>query len=288
MSDANGPTVRRRRLGLELRRLREGANLDQAAAARHLECSTSKISRMEKGEGIPKAIELDWLLDLYKVDGEEARATLATIRKKAAETGWWEQAEYESVLPSGLGVYVGLEYDARSVRAWELGYLPGLLQTEDYARAVLSARGTRGPGEVDRLARVRMQRQQRVTAQQAALELWAIVDEATLRRPVGGAQVMRAQLLALRSAMDLPNVTVQIHPLAKAPHPGLLGSFSILEFGPSDPSIGYMESRGGNLFVEKDVQVRQLSGDFDHLRAGALDPVESAAFINELTAKESS
>lgn len=288
MSDPNGPTVRRRRLGLELRRLRESAGLDQATAARCLECSTSKISRMEKGEGLPKAIELELLLDLYKVSSQDARATLAEIRKKAAEPGWWEQAEYESVLPSGLGVYVGLEYDARSVRAWELGYMPGLLQTEEYARAVLGARGVRGPGEVDRLVEVRMQRQRRVLDEGAALELWAIVDESVLLRPVGGVHVMRAQLLALRNALDLPNVTVQIHPLAKAPHPGLLGSFSILEFGPSDPIVGYMESRGGNLFVEKDAQVRQLSSDFDHLRASALDPTESAALLGKLTTKETS
>src|SRR5881392_12941 len=122
MSDG-GPTVRRRRLGSELRRLREAAGLDQAAAAKHLECSTSKISRLEKGQGLAKTLEVRSLLDLYGVTDEDARAKLLEIHRKAAETGWWEQSPYDEVLPSGLSVYVGLEYDARSVHTWELGYV---------------------------------------------------------------------------------------------------------------------------------------------------------------------
>ncbi|MDJ0344221.1 helix-turn-helix transcriptional regulator [Streptomyces sp. H10-C2] len=283
MSEMGGPTVRRRRLGSELRRLREAANLDQAAAARHLECSTSKISRLEKGKGLAKAIELRSLLDLYKVTDDEARNQLLLIHRQAAETGWWEQAEYEQVLPSGHGVYVGLESDARSVQTWQLGFVPGLLQTEDYARAVLSD-ARRQSADVDRLVHVRMQRQARLADGPDALDVWAVIDEGALLRPVGGPDVMRAQVQALIAAAERPNITIQVCPLAKGAHPGLAGSFSILEFGPSDPRVGYVDGRGGALFVERDEPVRQLIHDFDRMRAVALDEYESAALLRDLIA----
>ncbi|MFE4674495.1 helix-turn-helix domain-containing protein [Streptomyces sp. NPDC056723] len=286
MSDPNGPTVRRRRLGSELRRLREHAGLDQAAAAAHLECSTSKISRLETGQGLAKAMEVRSLLDLFNVTDDAARAKILKLHKTAAEVGWWEQAEYEEVLPSGLGVFVGLEYDARSVQTWELGFVPGLLQTEDYARAVLASLPLRSPDEVDRLVKVRMQRQQRLTRDTDPLELWAVVDESVLRRPIGGPDVLRAQLKALAQSSAQPNITVQVYPASKDVHPGLRGSFSLLEFGQADPRIGYVDSPSGNAFLEKDKQVRGLVSTFDRLRAGAVDPAESAALLHDLAAKE--
>lgn len=285
MSEAGGPTVRRRRLGFELRRLREQAKLDQAAAAKHLECSTSKISRLEKGQGLARALEVRSLLDLYGVTDQDDRTTLLEIHRKAAETGWWEQAPYDAVLPSGLSVYVGLEYDARSVHNWELGYIPGLLQTEAYARTVLSD-FPRQQDEVDRLVQVRVQRQLRITADKDPLELWAVVDETALRRPVGGPEVMNAQIKALIDAAQRPNVTLQVFPLGKGVHPGLRGSLTILEFDANDPPIGYVDSQGGNIFVEKDAQVRLLAHDFRRLVAGALDPAETAALLQDLAAKE--
>lgn len=286
MSDPSGPTVRRRRLGSELRRLRERAELDQAAAAVHLECSTSKLSRLETGQGLPKVLELRTLLDLYGVTDEDERAKIFDIRKQATKPGWWEQAEYETVLPSGLGVYVGLEYDARAVRTWELGYVPGMLQTAEYARAVLSSTGLRTADEVERLVRVRLQRQQRLTARSNPLELWAVVDEMALLRPIGGQATMRDQLNQLLSTVKLPNVTLQIYPLGKDAHPGMKGAFALLEFSASDPVVGYVDSHAGNLFIEKDRQTRTLIHAFDRLRAGALDPAESAALLAKLAAKE--
>jgi transcriptional regulator with XRE-family HTH domain len=286
MSDPNGPTVRRRRLGSELRRLREAVGLDQGNAAAHLECSTSKISRLETGQGLAKALEIRSLLDLYSVTDEAERSKIMEIHRKAAEVGWWEQAEYEEVLPSGLGVYVGLEFDARAVQTWELGFVPGLLQTEDYARAVLSGLPLRSPDEVERLVRVRLQRQVRLSDATAPLELWAVIDESVLRRPIGGSAVMRGQLKALAEATTRQNITIQIYPESKENHPGLRGSFSLLEFGPADPRIGYVDSPSGNAFLEKDRQVRSLVHTLDRLRAGALDPSESAALLSDRAARE--
>ncbi|MFI9582247.1 helix-turn-helix domain-containing protein [Streptomyces sp. NPDC052236] len=286
MSDPSGPTVRRRRLGGELRRLRERAGLDQAAAATHLECSTSKISRLETGQGLAKAMEIRGLLDLYSVTDDAERSKILDIHKTAAEVGWWEQAEYEEVLPSGLGVYVGLEYDARAVQTWELGFIPGLLQTADYARAVHAVFPFSSPNEVDRLVEVRMQRQRRLVASPSPLEVWAVIDESVLRRNIGGRPVMRDQLKALASAAQQPNITIQVYPASKDVHPGLRGSFSLLEFGPLDPRIGYVDSPAGNAFLEKDKQIRSLVHTLDRLRAGALDPEETAALLDNLAAEE--
>lgn len=282
MSDPTGPTVRRKRLGGELRRLRELAGLDQADAARALECSTSKISRMEKGQGLPKQMELEALLTLFGVTDTDERAKLLKIRGQASETGWWEQAEYEEVLPSGMGIYVGLEYDARQVNAWELGLVPGLLQTPDYARALFA-----NNPNIDRLVDVRMKRQERLRAAANPLTLWAIIDEFALRRPIGGHDVMREQLQALIDAAERPNVTIQVYRgLEKHYHPGLRGSFTILEFGHADPRIGYVDSPAGNTFLERAPQVLGLSETFDRLQAGALDIPESAALLHSLVAEE--
>jgi len=286
MSDSNGPTVRRRRLGSELRRLREKARLRLDDVAKELECSTSKISRIETGQGLAKRMEIEKMLSLYHVTEAGAIETIMDIHRRAAETGWWEQDDFENVFPSGLGMYVGLEYDARLVQNWELVYVPGLLQTEAYARAVL---GNNRPGrqeEVERLAEVRTRRQQRLTATKDPLELWAVVDESVLLRPIGGSQVMTAQIMHLLDLAELPNVNIQVCPMAKGMHAGLRGPFTILEFGPSDPRVVYAESGTGNTFVERDAQVRQFVGVYSSLQATALDTQESAALLR-LAAKES-
>jgi transcriptional regulator with XRE-family HTH domain len=282
MGDAHGPTVRRRRLGGEMRRLRERSQLDQSDAATELECSTSKISRIEKGRGLLKAMEMDSLLTLYGVTDPDERAKLHVIRRAASESdGWWEQDQYEEVLPSGLGVYVGLEYDARQVQAWELGLVPGLVQTPAYARAILAE-----TADVDRLVDVRMKRQARLTDTANPLELWAVIDEFALRRPIGGPDVMREQLAFLATAAERPNITLQVYPVAKAYHPGLRGSFTILDFGHADPQVGYVDSFAGNSFLERAPQVHALTQTLDRLKAGALDIPESAALLNSLAAKE--
>ncbi|MER7049910.1 helix-turn-helix domain-containing protein [Streptomyces jumonjinensis] len=281
MSEPSGPTLRRRNLGGELRRLREAADLDQAAVAHHLECSTSKISRLENGQGLAKVIEIRSMLDLFGVTDPEARSTILEMHKAAGEIGWWEQAEYEQVMPSGLSVYVGLEYDARAVQSWELGFIPGLLQTRDYARAVLAALPNSSDGEITRMVEVRMQRQQRLTSS-SPLELWAVIDESVLHRDIGGTAVMASQIRSLVKSTHLPNITIQVFPRKKDVHPGLRGAFSLLEFRPPGRTIGYVDSPAGNVFLEKDRQVQSLRNTFSRLQAGALDPEESNALMREL------
>ncbi|WP_274919450.1 helix-turn-helix domain-containing protein [Streptomyces sp. WZ-12] len=278
--ETQGSTVRRRRLGAEMRALRERAGLDQSDAAKELECSTSKISRLEKGQGRVsfKAMEMDRLLALYGADDVE-KAKMHEIRRAASELGWWEQAQYEEVLPSGLGVYVGLEYAARQVQAWEPLLVPGLLQTPQYARAVFGE-----APDTDRQVDIRLKRQERLTDPDNPLELWAIIDEFALRRPMGGPEVMREQVAVLAEAAARPNVTIQIFPADKPHHPGLVGAFSILNFGPSDPQVGYVDSFAGNSFLERDSQIVALTHVFSLLKAGALDIPESAALLHTLAA----
>lgn len=285
MSDPQGPTVRRRRLGSELRRLRDHAGLRLEDVAKVLECSTSKVSRIETGQGLAKALELRAMLDLYGVTDDEARRVIIDIHRRASESGWWEQDEYESVLPSGLGVYVGLEYDARLVQTWELSWVTGLLQTADYARAVLGSSRIGQSEEADRLVNVRMERQKRLTASSEPLELWAVMDESVFRRPIGGPDTVRDQIGHILDLGKLPNVNIQVCPLSKGMHPGLRGSFAILEFGPADPRVVYVEAPSGNLFVERDSQVRSFASSYSALQATALDPTDSAALLQRV-AKE--
>ena len=278
MSDPNGPTVRRRRLGSELRRLRENVGLRLEDVAKVLECSTSKISRIETGQGLARRIEIEKMLDIFGVSDPEALATIMDIHRRAAETGWWEESEFDLVLPSGLSLYVGLEYDARMLHCWELAYVPGLLQTEQYARAVLGHSRSGQQDTVDRLTEARMRRQQRLTAKDP-LELWAIMDESVLLRPVGGEQVMREQIAHLIDMAQLPNVNLQVCPLAKGMHTGLRGAFSILEFGPSDPRLVYVGGMSGNVLVDRDARVRRYTSIYSSLQASSLDLQDTLALL---------
>ncbi|MEV6672886.1 helix-turn-helix transcriptional regulator [Streptomyces sp. NPDC051162] len=286
MPDPNGPTVRRKRLGSELRRLRELNGLDQTEAGAVLECSKSTMSRIEKGNSKLKAAELLRLLDRYGVTDPAGRQALLDIHRAASKVGWWEEQSIEAALPSGLGVYVGLEADARRLHTFELGYVPGLLQTEDYARAVLSDGGRRSADETQRLVTVRMRRQERITEEADPLQLWAVIDESVLLRPVGGAATMREQLRALVAAAARPNVTIQVYPLNKGVYAGQRGPFTVLEFDAGDPRVVYVDGHGGNLFLEKDDQVEALVDVFNHLRAGALDEADSTALISALAEEE--
>ncbi|MFJ2193142.1 helix-turn-helix domain-containing protein [Kitasatospora sp. NPDC087861] len=275
MTETGGPTVRRRTLGTALTELRESAGLQQKDAASALGCSASKVSRIEQGKGLIKQMELRTLLELYGVSDESKVAGLLDLARRAAETGWWEQTEYESIMPQGLGVYVGLENDARTVRAWELGWVPGLLQHEDYAAAVLAGGKPAPPETVRRLLEIREKRQGRLLAAEDSLELWAIMDESVLMRPIGDSRVMAAQIKHLQIMAERPNVTLQILPLSKGMNPGLRGSFSILEFAPNESPIIYVESPAGNTFLERDHQIMNFRHDYSRLTAGAMDPPET-------------
>ncbi|MGC0421631.1 helix-turn-helix domain-containing protein [Embleya sp. AB8] len=270
-----GPTGQRKVLGAELKRLRDTAGLRLEDVAAELGCSRSKVSRIENGMGLARVIELRAMLDQYGVTDEQDRARLLGALGKATEEGWWEQTEYDQVLPAGLGVYVGLENEVGQLQTWEVNWVPGLLQTEDYMRAVLSEARSEQASEVDALMAVRKKRQARLDGPDC-LELWAIIDESVLLRPVGNVDIMRAQVAHLLAQAERPNVTLQVLPLAKGMHPGLRGPFSILSFGLDEVTI-YVDSPSGNVLLNREKQVAAFAHMFNRLTALALDPQETAA-----------
>lgn len=278
MSDSHSPTVRRRRLGMELRRLREASGLMIEDVAKHLECSMSRVSRIETGKSVARIRDVRDMLDLYTVSDVEQREQLLTLAKEAQQRGWW--TEYEAVLSAGLDTYVGLEASAASIRSFQTHLVPGLLQTEEYARALIRAgRPGESPENVDRMIALRSRRQA-MLANSDSLEMWAVMDEAVLRRPIGGTAVMRAQLARLLEAGDLASVTIQVLPFARGAHSGLDGAFTIIGFpDPTDLDVVYVDCPAGNIFLEKERDVRRHTTWFDHLRAAALPPDESADFI---------
>ncbi len=274
----SGPTVHRRQLGGELRRLRETAGLLIERAAQELGCSQTRISRIENGKGgaVAKPDDVLKLCALYGVTDDRQIHMLLNMLTISQQKGWWEA--FEDVLPSGLEVYVGLESDARSERAWEPLLVHGLLQTPEYARSLLHAARIHRPSDIDDLVQVRAERQKLLSRAGSPLELWAILDEAVLRRPNGGWKVMSRQLNHLIEMTDLPNITIQVIEFSKGAHPGLGGAFALLEFE-EDPAVVYVDSPAGNLYLEKPRDVRRFAQSFDLLRAVALDPDESIALL---------
>ncbi|MEU5050128.1 helix-turn-helix transcriptional regulator [Streptomyces sp. NPDC021096] len=280
MATASGPTVRKRQLGAELRRLRESAGKRIEDVAEHLECSMSKISRVETGQAPIKARDVRDLLAWFGVEDPAQVEAVMQIHKDAQQQGWW--AHYEEVLPSGMATYAGLESDAVALRAYEPIFVHGLLQTEDYARAVIAAVRPGEPEEVERLVRFRMQRQDLLTRKPDPLELWVVVEEAALRRPVGGKEVMAAQIKHLIHAAALPNVTIQVMPTAKGAHAAMAGTFALLEFGAKAPTVVYVDSIAGNVYLEKERDVRKFIQTFDLVRAAGPDPQETPAVLENI------
>ncbi len=276
-----GPTVRRRRLGTELRNLREsnGYKLEEVAA--QLGVAPSTLSRIETGKAPTKSAYLNQLLEMYGVVDQAQRQVLVDMAREGHRKGWW--AAYDDVLPSGFDIYVGLEAETAAVRSYEISVVPGLLQTPGYARAVLREMFPRhGAEQIDRLVDLRMERQRRLD-EQPLLEVWAILDEAVVRRPVGGRQVMRGQLDRLLELAPRPGITLQVLPFDCGAHAGHGGPFSILEFpNRADSEVAYVESVAGNLYLEKDREVRARVEAFDRLRAAALAPAASADLIAQV------
>jgi transcriptional regulator with XRE-family HTH domain len=279
-SRRGSPTLRRRQLGQELRRLREtaGATIDQVAE--RLACSSSKISRIETGQSGISPREVRDILAAYRVDADHVEA-LVEMAREAKQRGWWQL--YGSVL---TGAYVGLESAADEARSFEALVVPGLLQTEDYARAMIkAARPEMGADEVEQRIRVRMNRQS-LLSQDDPLKVSVVLDEAVLRRPVGGAGVMRRQLDRLCTASDLPNVTLQVLPLSAGAHAGMDGAFTMLLFRePGHQDLVFAANAAGGLFLEKEEETHRYSLIFELLRSSALTPPESVEMIAKV-AKE--
>ncbi|MGH3214917.1 MAG: helix-turn-helix domain-containing protein [Trebonia sp.] len=277
---ATGPTVRRRRLGAELRRLRDSAGYKLEEVAGMLGVAPSTLSRIETGKAPTKSAYLSQLLELYQVTDAGQRQILVDMAREGHRKGWW--AAYDDVLPSGLGVYVGLEAEASGLRSYEIGVMHGLLQTTDYARAILRASAPRHTADqIERLVDLRMERQRRLD-DDPPLDLWVIHDEAVIRRIVGGPVVMRHQLAHLLVAAGLPGVTLQVLPFDTGAHAGHDGPFSIVEFHDrSDSEVVYVESAAGPIYLEKDREVRASAEVFDRLRAAALPPEASLDLISK-------
>jgi transcriptional regulator with XRE-family HTH domain len=277
-----GPTVRRRRLGAELRRLREAHSLKLEEVAERLGLAPSTLSRIETGKAPTKSAYLSALLDQYQVDDPGARKVLVDMAREGHRKGWW--SIYDDVLPSGFDIYVGLEAEASGLRSYETDVVHGLLQTTDYALAVLRELRPRDNEEqIQRVVDLRMQRQ-RLLDQEPPLDLWLILDEGAIRRNVGGSAVMRRQLEHLVQASRWSNVTLQILSFESGAHAGLTGPFAILEFPErTDSEVAYTESVGGMIYLEKDREVRACAEAFDRMRATALSPVASVELIQQVS-----
>ena len=280
MAASPSPTVRRKRLGIELRRLRELARLTCEEVGQRLDCSGTRISRMETGRISVRPGDARELLEIYGVTGTEADS-LVQLARDARRKGWWHT--YGGALPTWFEPYIGLESEAVQLRDFQSMVLPGLLQTEDYARAVLRAAPSAGPADaIDRQVALRMERQA-VLSQDAPPSLWVVLSESVLRVQVGGAKVMRGQLARLIEIAGRAHVTLQVLPFNTAAHVQPISPFTILEFAdPADPAVVYLEHLTGSLLLENAEEVAHYTVVFDHLRAEALGTAQSAGLIAQV------
>src|SRR5215831_16127513 len=277
----SGPTVLRLALGAQLRRLREASNLTTGEAAEAIRATHSKISRLERGRSAAKQRDIADLLTLYGVTDQAEREQVLSLARQASTPGWWQQ--YNDILPRWFELYVGLEKAASIIRTYEVQFVHGLLQTEDYARAViLIANARASAAEIDRRVSVRMKRQQ-LLAQPGAPELWTVLDEAVLRRPPGGPGVMRAQLAHLLELTALPNLTLQIIPFAVGPHAAAGGPFTILRFPEPDlPDLVYLEQLDSATYLDGPDQVAQYLSVMNEICVQALSKAASTAMLRTL------
>ena len=275
----SSPTVKRRRLAAELRSYRDRADLTIEEVAQQLEWSTAKISRIENARVSVLPRDVKFLLGVYGVqENGEAWEALLALARESRQKGWWHN--YGDAIPEGFETYVGLEADATTLRTYESDYVPGLLQTEDYARAVMRATMlTASDEEIERHVAVRMVRQERLTGP-GAPEIWAVVSEAVIRRVVSGEPLMRVQLSRLVEASKQPNITLQVLPFSVGAHAGMDGAFMILGFpAPTDPDVTYVHYYTGTLYLEKPEDLARYTLMFDHLRAAALPVGQSRNLI---------
>ncbi len=267
----SGPTVLRILLGSQLRRLREAKGVTRDEAGYTIRASGSKISRMELGRVSFKERDVEDLLDLYGVDDEEAQALIA-LAKQANSPGWWHK--YGDVLPDWFQVYVGLEEAAALIRLYEVQFVPGLLQTADYARAVIKlGLPSASAEEVERRVGLRTGRQEVLTKESGGPRLWAVVDEAALRRPIGGGEVMRAQLVRLIEAAREPNITLQVVPFRSGGHAAEAGAFTIMRFPEVDlPDVVYLEHLTSALYLDKREDVERYTEVMERLSVEGESP----------------
>jgi hypothetical protein len=279
MADGPSPTVRRRQLGMELRRLREAAGRSQEDAGRWLDIPATAISKMETGKQRVTSAYLKLLLQLYDVGSPHAEA-LERVRRESSQRGWW--AAYGDTVPKWFADYVGMETAAAEVWTYEAEFVPGLLQVPQYTEAVTAATNPAiAPDQIRRFGEVRAARQQRLTSDDP-LTLRAVINEAALRREVGGPDVMRAQARRLAEAARLPNVTVQILPFSIGAHPAMLGAFTALRFPEEPMNTVYVELDGAALYLEAPPAVRRYADTFERLTHLALDADSTVELLTQI------
>jgi hypothetical protein len=280
-ADTLGPTVPRMLVGLQLHRLREAAGVTPERAGHAIRASRSKISRMENGRVSYKERDVTDLLTLYGITDEKARAAMVTLVRQANSPGWWSQ--YDDVTADWFADYLGLEMAASVIRTFELQFVNGLFQTEDYARAVTMLGHTTAPAEeIDRRVSLRLKRQDLLTGPEPP-QVWSVLDEGALRRAVGGRTVMRAQLEQLIEMAELRHVTVQVMPFAQGGHAAAGGSFTMLRFSDPDvPDVVYIEQLTSALYLDKREHVDHYLEVINQLSTEALTPVQSARFLAEI------
>ncbi|MEH0634411.1 helix-turn-helix transcriptional regulator [Streptomyces bottropensis] len=279
MASNVNPTVRRRRLGQELRRLRELKGMTAEEVAERLLVSQSKISRLENGRRSISQRDVRDLCGVYEVEDQRVVDSLMQMAKDSRQQGWWHA--FGDVPYS---VYIGLETDAASLRVYDPQVVPGLLQTRPYAEALIAgALPETTPADIDKRVQVRLRRQERISAPESPLRLWTVLDESALRRVVGNRSLMREQLEHLVEQSQLPHVTVQVIPFDMGAHPGLNGQYAILEFpDASDSSVVYIEGVTSDLYLEKPADVQKYSVMYEHLRAQALNVDQSRQLIADI------
>ena len=273
-----GPTVLRILLGTQLRRLREARGITAHEAARAIRASESKISRIELGRNAFREVDIADLLTLYGITDVDEREQMLTLASQANQPGWWHR--YQDILPTWFQAYIGLEESAESIRSYDAQFVPGLLQTEEYAGAVIEL-GEFSLEETDRLVYLRKERQRRFTT--GSLRLWAIIDEMALRRPVGNPGLMRAQLEYLLEVSERPGLTLQVTPYPTGGSYLVPGSFSILRFATADlPDVVYVEQLTSAMYLDKRSDVDRYTAALEKVSGTSATPERTKEFIREL------
>jgi hypothetical protein len=280
-ADSLGPTVSRMILGNQLHRYREAAGVSPDRAGYEIRASRSKISRMENGRVGFKERDVSDLLALYGIEDEETYAALIALARQANSPGWW--SKYGDIMSDWFEEYLGLEAAASVLRTFELQFVHGLFQTEDYARAVTMLGNSAAPAdEIDRRVSLRLKRQDLLTGPRPP-QVWTVVDEGALRRPVGGRKVMRGQLNRLIEVTEMRHVTIQVVPFSRGGHAAAGGSFSVLRFGDADvPDVVYIEQLTSALYLDKREDVDHYLEVMNNHSTEALTPALTARFIAEI------
>jgi transcriptional regulator with XRE-family HTH domain len=268
-------------LGHQLRRFREAAGVSLDRAGYEIRASRSKISRLENGRVGFKERDVTDLLILYGITDEKLRAGMVALVRQANAPGWWSR--YSDVVADWFEAYLGLEAAASVIRSFELQFVHGLFQTEDYARAVtLLGYGAAPAEEIERRVDMRLKRQDLLTGPEPP-QVWSVIDEGALRRPVGGRAVMRAQLDRLIEVAGLRHVTVQVVPFGRGGHAAAGGSFAVLRFGEPDvPDVVYIEQLTSALYLDKREDVDHYMEVMNAFSTQALPPARTASFLTEI------